>query len=65
MKKRENYSEQVERAAQALGQYAQIMTGGSAPDIRPMLAGWELEGIMQRHAQTQVRAHPPKVGRRR
>ena len=61
----QSYSEQVERAARSLEQYAQIMTGGTAPDTRPMLAGWEWSGIMQRYAQTRVRAHPPSVGKRR
>lgn len=62
---RMNYSEQVERAARQLEQYAQIMTGGRVPDLRPMLATAEFDRTMQRHAQAQARAYPPSVGKRR
>lgn len=63
--KRTNYSEQVERAARQMEQYAQIMTGGPAPDLRPMLAAAEFDHAMQRHAQAQARAYPPSMGKRR
>jgi len=62
---RQNYSDQVEHAARQMQEYAQIMTGRPAPDLRPMLAGWEAQSLMERYAQAQVRAHPPHVGKRR
>lgn len=62
---RQNYSDQVERAAQELEQYARAMTGMCALDLRPMLAGWEAQSIMERYTQAQARPYPPSVGKRR
>lgn len=62
---RQNYSDQVERAALALEQYAQVMTGGVMPDPRPMLAAAEWQSVMERYTQAQARPYPPSVGKRR
>lgn len=61
---KENYSPQVERAAQELERQA-VASGGVPCDVRPLLAQWEWEGRMVREAQKLMRAYPPSVGKRR